>query len=217
MPIEPLITGIIETGLNALVKESFESKAVLHHLSNKVIRVHFNDVNKDFYFLFSKKNTIHNHQPNDVEMKQLVDVLSIFEGEVDCYLALNVSVLLQLYEQENITQLIKQEQLILEGDIHLAQYFSVFLTHLKPDIEELLSKYIGDVAAYTLIRGLINGSTWVREKVQHQVKYGAEVLTEEWKVIPTALEVAYFCEQSTELENNTIELDERFKKLMRSV
>lgn len=217
MPIDPFITGIIETGLNTLLKESFESKAVLHHLNNKVIHVHLNELNKDCYFLFSKQNIPNHQKSTHAEAKSFVDVLSNFEGEVDCYLALNLSALSQLREQENITQLIKQDQLVLEGDIRLAQHFSAFLSQLKPDIEELLSKYIGDVAAYTLVRGVTNGSHWIKSKVKQQLQYSAEVATEEWRFIPTALEIAYFCEEVTDIEKHAEQLDKRFKQLMEKV
>ncbi|MEZ9856699.1 SCP2 domain-containing protein, partial [Vibrio breoganii] len=81
---------------------------------------------------------------------QQIDVLSEYEGQPDCYLSLNLSVLPELREQSNITKLIKQDKLILEGDIQLAQKFAQLMTDCKPDLEEWLSRVTGDVVAHTL-------------------------------------------------------------------
>jgi ubiquinone biosynthesis protein UbiJ len=199
MPLDPFVTGVIETGLNALLKEAPESKAALHRLKEKIIHVHLNELNKDLYFIFSQQH---------------VDILSKFEGEVDCYLALNLSVLPQLREQNNITQLIKQDKLVLEGDLNLAQQFSALLTELKPDVEEKLSQYTGDIVAHTLVSGVKNSACWVKTQISRQTRHAAEVLTEEWKIAPAPLEIAHFCDQVSDVDAQLAELDARLTRLL---
>lgn len=199
MPLEPFVTGVMETGLNTLLKESPDSKSALLRLKGKIIHVHLNEVNKDLYFIFSQ---------------QQVDILSKFEGEVDCYLALNLSVLPQLREQNNITQLIKQDKLVLEGDLNLAQQFSALLTELKPDVEEKLSQYTGDIVAHTLVSGVKNSACWVKTQISRQTRHAAEVLTEEWKIAPAPLEIAHFCDQVSDVDAQLAELDARLTRLL---
>ncbi len=199
MPLEPFVTGVMETGLNTLLKESPDSKAALLRLKEKIIHVHLNEVNKDLYFIFSQ---------------QQVDILSKFEGKVDCYLALNLSVLPQLREQNNITQLIKQDKLVLEGDLNLAQQFSALLTELKPDVEEKLSQYTGDIVAHTLVSGVKNSACWVKKQISRQTRHAAEVLTEEWKIAPGPLEIAHFCDQVSDVDTQLAVLDARLTRLL---
>ncbi|GLR76275.1 ubiquinone biosynthesis accessory factor UbiJ [Aliivibrio sifiae] len=199
MPLEPFVTGVMETGLNTLLKESPDSKAALLRLKEKIIHVHLNEVNKDLYFIFSQ---------------QQVDILSKFEGEVDCYLALNLSVLPQLREKNNITQLIKQDKLVLEGDLNLAQQFSALLTELKPDVEEKLSQYTGDIVAHTLVSGVKNSACWVKKQISRQTRHAAEVLTEEWKIAPAPLEIAHFCDQVSDVDTQLADLDVRLTRLL---
>ncbi|MCV5224257.1 SCP2 sterol-binding domain-containing protein, partial [Escherichia coli] len=86
-----------------------------------------------------------------------------------CYLSLNLSVLPELRDQANITRLIKQDKLELEGDIQLAQKFSQLMTDCKPDIEEWLSRVTGDVVAHTLVQGTKNvGGFFVSQAEKHQ-------------------------------------------------
>lgn len=199
MPLEPFVTGVMETGLNTLLKESPESKVALLRLKGKIIHVHLNEVNKDLYFVFSQ---------------QQVDILSKFEGKADCYLALNLSVLPQLREQNNITQLIKQDKLVLEGDLNLAQQFSALLQELKPDVEEKLSQYTGDIVAHTLVSGVKNSACWVKKQITRQTRHAAEVLTEEWKITPAPLEIAHFCDQVSDVEVQLAELESRLTRLL---
>lgn len=201
MPLEPFVTGVMETGLNALLKESPESKITLHRLQEKIIHVHLNEVNKDLFFIFSQ---------------QQVDILSKFEGKADCYLALNLAVLPQLRRKNNLTQLIKQDKLVLEGDIDLAQQFSALLTEMKPDVEEKLSQYTGDIVAHTVVSGVKGGACWVKKHIDRQTRHVAEVLTEEWKVAPAPLEVAHFCDQVSDVERHLAELDVRLSRLLQN-
>ncbi|MGR6860287.1 ubiquinone biosynthesis accessory factor UbiJ [Aliivibrio salmonicida] len=199
MPLEPFVTGVMETGLNTLLKESPESKTALLRLKGKIIHVHLNEVNKDLYFVFSQ---------------QQVDILSKFEGKADCYLALNLSVLPQLRDQNNITQLIKQDKLVLEGDLKLAQQFSGLLEELKPDVEEKLSQYTGDIVAHTLVSGVKSSACWVKKQITRQTRHAAEVLTEEWKITPAPLEIAHFCDQVSDVEVQLAELESRLTRLL---
>ncbi len=132
MPFEPLITAVIETSLNTLIKDDPALGRRLARLKGQVIQVHLKEIDKTLTFVFS----------------QQIDVLGNYEGQPDCYLSLNLSVLPELRDQANITRLIKQDKLELEGDIQLAQKFSQLMTDCKPDIEEWLSRVTGDVVAH---------------------------------------------------------------------
>ena len=140
MPFDPLVTAVIETSLNTLVNDDPDLVRRLSRLKGQIIQVNLKELNKTLTFVFS----------------QQIDVLADYEGQPDCYLSLNLSVLPELREQSNITKLIKQDKLILEGDIQLAQKFAQLMTDCKPDIEEWLSRVTGDVVAHTLVQGVKN-------------------------------------------------------------
>ncbi|MDF5565344.1 SCP2 sterol-binding domain-containing protein, partial [Vibrio parahaemolyticus] len=137
MPFEPLITAVIETSLNTLIKDDPALGRRLARLKGQVIQVHLKEINKTLTFVFS----------------QQIDVLGHYEGQPNCYLSLNLSVLPELRDQANITRLIKQDKLELEGDIQLAQKFSQLMVDCKPDVEEWLSRVTGDVDAHTFVKG----------------------------------------------------------------
>ncbi|PMK04259.1 SCP2 domain-containing protein [Vibrio sp. 10N.261.55.A7] len=198
MPFDPLVTAVVETSFNRLIQDDPELERRLLRLKGQVLQVHLKELNKTLTFVFS-------HQ---------VDVLADYEGEADCYLSLNLSVLPELREQANITDLIKQDKLDLQGDIQLAQKFSQLLKDCKPDIEEWVSRLTGDVVAHTLIQGVKDVSGVIQSKLARHQSNLAQVLTEEWRIAPPPLEIAYFCDQVEELSSQARRIEKQLDKLL---
>lgn len=193
MPLDPLVTAVVETSLNTLLKQDSESQRRLARLKGKVLRVRLTDINKQLVFVFS----------------QQIDVLAAFEGDADCELALAISVAPQLKDKANLTSLIKQDKLHLEGDIDVAQQFSNLLNGLNPDIAEWLSHYTGDVVAHTLVRGAQQGLAFLKQMTERNQRYVGELVVEEWRLAPGALEVAYFADQVDEVQSQASRLQAR--------
>ena len=198
MPFEPLITAVIETSLNVLVKDNPDLEKRLLRLKGQVIQVHLQELNKTLTFIFS----------------QQIDVLANYEGQPDCYLSLKLAVLPELREQANITKLIKQDKLILEGDIQLAQKFAQLISDAKPDVEEWVSRVTGDVVAHSLAQGVKNVGGFVGRQAKKQQHHLAQVITEEWRLAPGPLEVAYFCDQVDDAKSDLARLEARLQKLL---
>ncbi|MFA0430745.1 SCP2 domain-containing protein [Vibrio cyclitrophicus] len=198
MPFDPLVTAVIETSLNTFVNDDPALVRRLSRLKGQIIQVNLKELNKTLTFVFS----------------QQIDVLSDYEGQPDCYLSLNLSVLPELREQSNITKLIKQDKLILEGDIQLAQKFAQLMTDCKPDLEEWLSRVTGDVVAHTLVQGVKNvGGLVAKQATKHQ-NHLAQVLTEEWRIAPAPLEVAHFCDQVDDVKSSAARLEAKLNALL---
>ncbi|MDR9826955.1 SCP2 domain-containing protein [Vibrio sp. FNV 38] len=198
MLLMPLVTASIETAMNLCVRESNDAQLRLSRLKGKVIRVHLKELNHSLTFIFS----------------QQIDVLADFEGEPDCDLSLSLVVLPDLKDQSNITRLIKQEKLELEGDIQLAQSLAKLLDEAKPDIEEWLSKVTGDALAHSAIYSVKQVGQFVHQRKQRHQRHLAEVLTEEWRIAPAALEVANFCDQVDEVKSHTARIETRLNALL---
>lgn len=198
MPIDAFVTGAVETALNQLLKDDADSQRRLSRLRGKVISVTLNEFGKTLYFIFS----------------QQIDVLAAYEGDVDCQLALNLTVLPELRQQANVTQLIKSDKLALDGDLQLAQHFSSLLSGLKPDIEEKLSHYSGDVVAHTVVRSMRSSGQFIQQRLLKRQRNLAQTLTEEWKLLPQPLEIAYFADQVDDLKSDVACFEARLNQLL---
>lgn len=197
MPIDAFVTGVVETSLNQLIKNDVDSQRRLTRLRGKVLSVTLNEFGKTLYFVFS----------------QQIDVLADYEGDIDCQLALDLSVLSELRHQGNVTQLIKADKLSLDGDIQLAQYFSELLSELKPDFEEKLSAYTGDVVAHTLVSNAKAMNGFISQRVLNRQRDLALILNEEWKLLPSPLAVIHFSDQVDDLKSDVDRFEARLNQL----
>ncbi|MCL9782877.1 SCP2 domain-containing protein [Vibrio sp. S4M6] len=202
MPLKQLATALIETSLNAVVQDDPELSRRLSRLKGKTIQVLVRELDMTMTFVLSQ---------------QQIDVLSQYEGAPDCYLSFQLSDLRELRDQANITKLIKQDKLILEGDVQLVQKFAQLITDCKPDIEEWLSRITGDVVAHTVVQGAKDAGSFLRGRFHKHQDHLSQVLTEEWRFLPGALEVAHFCDQVDEVKSASANLEVRLKKLLEQI
>jgi ubiquinone biosynthesis protein UbiJ len=195
--LDTMVTAAIETGLNLTINQQLDAQVSLAKLKGKVLKLHLKEINKTLYFVFS----------------QQIDVLARFEGEADCYLGLSVSTLTLIKDKAQLTQLIKQDKLELEGDLAVAQAFAQLMQDSKPDLEEWLSKYTGDVVAHTLVSTAKNITSFMADRAKRSQRHVALAITEEWQMTPPALEVAHFCDQVELTESKAKQLEQRLQQL----
>ncbi|RXJ72610.1 hypothetical protein CS022_14260 [Veronia nyctiphanis] len=197
MPLDPLVTAVVETSLNTLIAQDADSQRRLQRLKGKVLRVRLTDIGKQLVFVFS-------HQ---------LDVLAEFEGTPDCDLALAITTLPELNDKSNLTRLIKEDKLELDGDIDVAQQFSGLLSGLDVDLAEWLSKYTGDVVAHSMVSGMKKGVDAFRNRFRTKQAYVADILIEEWRLAPGALEITHFSDQVDDVRSQASRLEARLQSL----
>ncbi|CAM2878520.1 SCP2 domain-containing protein [Vibrio rarus] len=198
MPIDALVTATVEASFNALIKEQLESQKQLARMKGLIIRLNLKELNKSLIFICS----------------QQVDVLAAFEGKPDCELTLSLTALRDLQQQANINDLFKQDKISVAGDMQVAQQFATLIQLSKPDIAEMLSKVVGDVAAHTLVSGAKSGLSFLKANSQKHTTHLKHAITEEWELAPSPLAVANFCDQVTETQSQLTSLEQRLARLL---
>ena len=109
---------------------------------------------------------------------------------------------------------LRDGSLDLTGDAYTAQAFQELLALAKPDIEEELSMFVGDVAAHhvgELARGFGN---WAREARSTMGANIREYLQEESRDLPSRYEVDKFASAVDSLRDDVARLEARFNRLM---
>lgn len=190
--------GAVETAFNTLLNRSLHTSAILRKLAGKILEIQLTSPNLHFFILFGESRT---------------DWLGQYEGETDCSVTLQASVLPKLADKTQLSKLINDKSLVLNGDLQLLQHFSTLLDELEKDPAELLSPLIGDVASQALTnlgRGIFNQ---VKQQFSQNSRHLAENLMNERPVLVHRLQVADFCDQVAELEKQAMHLEEKFAKL----
>ena len=68
----------------------------------------------------------------------------------DVDIKLKSSVFLALFQGEDLTELLRQDKIIIHGDVKTAQLLVDLLQQIDIDFEEVLSKYTGDIVAHQI-------------------------------------------------------------------
>lgn len=198
MPLSSLICASIETSLNKLLALDNTSAQRQTPLQGQTVGLEISELKQPLFFHFSPAQ---------------VEVLSQFEGDVAVHLKLNFNTLIALKNDANIGDLIKSDQLVIEGDIKTLQYFADLLTKLDIDWQEHLSQYTGDVAAYRLGQGasklsrtITNGLTKVQSKA-------SDYFTHEARIMIGKLEFVHFSDQVDELAQRCAALNKQIDQL----
>lgn len=202
MPLDNLLCGLLETGVNKLHQLDSSAQQRRKMLDGVIIAVTLKELNKPLYFVISK---------------QQIDILAKYEGQADCFIRLNLSALKELQNNHQLTRLIKSEQLEVEGDIQLVQQFAQLLTEMDIDWEEFLSSKVGDVLAHKFCYHAKQCQQGLSQQLQKIEKHSAQFITEELKLAPGPLQVAYFCEQVSELEKQCLQLEARIAQRLQKI
>ena len=67
-----------------------------------------------------------------------------------CQINTSIKTLWQLKQEQQLTQLIKQNQLDIKGDLKIAQHFAALFENIDIDWQSELAKHIGDIPTYQL-------------------------------------------------------------------
>ncbi|WP_312314629.1 SCP2 domain-containing protein [Atlantibacter sp.] len=198
MPITPLITAGIEGVMNTFLYQDRALKSARLRLQGKVLRIALREFSTPLVLIFGEKQ---------------VDVLGHWEGETDCSVTTRLSVLPELRNRQQLTALIRRGDLEVEGDIQVVQNLVSLMDLAEFDPAELLAPYIGDIAAEGLGKVFRTGAKLVKKSVKRNQRYLAEAVTEEWRMAPGPLEIAWFAEETDALSRSLDALISRLERL----
>lgn len=194
-----LATAAIEQVLNKLLALEPSLSAALAPVEHKVLSVEVRDWQRRFAITFTGKQLM---------------VYNNYQEQSDCLISTQLETLPQLKDPSVITQLIRQDKLDLEGDLHLAQAYSKAFSELDIDWAEHLSHYVGDAPAQFIFQ--------LCQQKQNQLKHGAlvakhttqQLCQDELKVAIHPLELQQFKTHTRALKQQTDQLEQRIARLL---
>jgi ubiquinone biosynthesis accessory factor UbiJ len=101
----------------------------------------------------------------------------------------------------------------IEGDAEVAQAFSELLQHARPDLEEELSRVVGDVAAHQIGNFARSALAFGRRASDTLARNVAEYLQEEGRDLPTRIEADEFIAGVDALRDDVDRLEARLALL----
>ncbi|GGI88019.1 DUF1243 domain-containing protein [Shewanella gelidii] len=195
-----LACAAMETGLLQLQQQSPEDYAKLRNLHGKVFCIQLSQLSWPIYLVFAKE----------------MQVLSHYEGDVDVTVSADLTTLYQVTEGANLTELIKQDRLKIEGDLTLLQSFSHYLQQTQFDFAEPLSRYIGDAPTHFLVSGAQAAKSGLNDVFRKSISHMEQLATQEYRVAITPIDLVHFQDQVETLSLATDALEQKIKTLVQA-
>ncbi|WP_445773812.1 ubiquinone biosynthesis accessory factor UbiJ [Shewanella sp.] len=196
-----LLCAAIETGFNRLPPQAKDDYARQKSLHGKVICIQLSQLSWPIYLIFAKQ----------------IQVMSYYEGDVAVTVNADASTLYQLTEGANLTELIKQDKLSLDGDIQLLQTLSHYLHNIHFDFAEPLSRYIGDAPTHKLVTGVKQFGHEMQQILHKTRSHLSQLTTEEYRLAPHKIELQHFRDNLDELVRQTDLIEAKIAKLREQI
>ncbi len=196
-----LTCAAIEVSLNKLIAQSPEDYSSLRSLHGKVLCIQLTQLRWPLYLLFAKQ----------------VQVFSQYEGDVTTKVNADITTLYQLTEGANLTELIKQDKLSLEGDLSLLQSFNHYMQSVELDLAEPLSQYIGDAPTHFVSQGLKQAKQDLSQVFQKTRSHLGQLTTEEYRLAPHKLEYIHLSDTIEDIALDVDALGSRIEQLLNRV
>ncbi|QFU21155.1 SCP2 sterol-binding domain-containing protein [Shewanella eurypsychrophilus] len=193
-----LLSAGLETALKQVVAQSPQEYAKLRTLHGQVLCIQLSQLSWPLYFIFASE----------------IQVLGKYEGEVTTKVNADITTLYQLTEGANLTELIKQDKLSIEGDLSLLQTFSHYLQHVEFDFAEPLSNYLGDAPTHFLSQGVKQAKSDLLQVLNKSRSHIGQLTTEEYKLAPHKIEFIHLGDRIDDLVVDVDAIETRINQLL---
>jgi ubiquinone biosynthesis protein UbiJ len=195
-PLETLLRPVARI-LNRNIQETTPARELCQKLDGKTVAIRVKDTALAMYF----------------EIRNEVVLLATdSDAEPDVVITGSLITLAGMAKSAD-EQALRDGSLDLTGDAYTAQAFQELLALAKPDIEEELSMFVGDVSAHhvgELARGL---GSWAREARRTMGANIREYLQEESRDLPSRYEVEKFAGAVDALRDDVARLEARVNRM----
>jgi ubiquinone biosynthesis protein UbiJ len=191
------LCSTVEFAFNQALTISVKGASVLQTLEEKTLTILLSELG--FPLSFSVNNN-----------KVLVTGLT---ERSDCTINTSIKTLRELKKEQQITELIKQEKLDVQGDIKVAQQFANIAQSLEIDWQSEIAQHIGDIPTYKLSQLSKRWAKKINFATQQIQADASEWLVHEKRLVVTASQLGNFSEQVTEITKQTNTVAERIQRL----
>jgi len=153
----------------------------------------------------------------DDDLTENKDDADTFFGKVDATIHGSPIALMKLGSADNAGASMLDSDVVIDGDMRVAEKFSAILKEVDIDWEELFSKLVGDIFAHQAGDVVRSGSDWFKESVEAMKLNTSEYLSEESKLTPAEAEIDYFMDQVDDLRMDLDRLIARVNNLKASI
>ena len=194
-----VLLGALEAAANRVLHSDPDIAPKLERLHGKVMQLYISGLGVRVFALVSHGNIV---------------FFDDFGGEADVSLSAPPLALLRMgLEQREGKSMLGNADMLLEGDMQIAQQFQSLIAALELDWEELLSQRVGDIAARQV--GLLaeGFGRWLSRSQASVDMAVRDYIQEEVQHSPTRIEVSNFADDIDNIRMDADRLEARINRL----
>ena len=206
MPATALFAATLEQSINKVLALDSESESRLAELHGSRLIAFLSPMPFGITLVFSDRvDVLIEHDDFESVKAQL--------GPKDCCIKTSLDTLPELRETSQLTRLIQQKALYLEGELGVAQQVSGVFQNLDIDVEELLAVRTSDVFAHQSVKSIKALHQKVMSMLTDAGSVVGNAMVEEKKIAAHKLAVMHFSDEVSALRDSTERLDARLRDL----
>ncbi|MDO6540018.1 SCP2 sterol-binding domain-containing protein [Alteromonas stellipolaris] len=206
MPTSALVSAVIETAANKILALDPDSGARMASLKGARLIAYIDPLPFAIVLVFSDQvDVLTLHEP-------FQDTVATLNAK-DCCIKTSLDTLPELKHTNQLTRLIQQNKLQVEGELAVAQQVSGLFQQLDIDVEELLAAKTNDVVAHQTMSWLSTFKRKATGALSEFNKVASNALIEEKQIAAPKLAVLHFSDEVNALRDDVARLDARLLQL----
>ena len=192
------ISKSILVKINSLIATRTSAKKISEQLEGKILSIHIKNTHRFFNVIMNS------YQLNPHTIKENYDV-QISGSLISFAKAL----------RDNSSDGLRDGNISINGDVAVAQKFQKLFAMIKPDIEEELSNFVGDMMANNIVKVSKKTGNWLNNTTDILQENIKEYLQEEIKLMPSKYEFNVFSKEVSKIRDDIERLEKKINEFQR--
>lgn len=205
-----VVTSAIEFAMNKILSLDEDSGILLQPLISKQCEIKLHELAFPLVFNFHSKGVEVSSIVNDGNEKinaQTTQAKS--QNKNQCAIRLSVFIINELKDTSNITRLIREHKLDFDGNLQIAQNMSALFNGLNIDIEEILSKHVGDIAAHNAVQSADSLGQFIKRNHKTAMQALSRVILDDKPIGVRPIMVENYIQEVSEVRDAAARLEAR--------
>jgi ubiquinone biosynthesis protein UbiJ len=211
-----VMTAAVEFAINKILSFDEDSHVLLQPLVGKQCEIKLHELPFPLVFNFhatrvevsslssSLSGPLSNHASEQVAAQKKHQ-----KSHNYCAISLSIFIISELKDTSNITRLIRENKLDFDGDLQIARNMSELFVGLNIDIEEILSKHLGDIAAHNAMQGAESFGQFIKSKHTLAMQALSHVLLDEKPIGVRPIMLENYIQEVSEVRDTAARLEAR--------
>ena len=184
--------------INSQIATRTSAKKISELLEGKILSIHIKNTSR-FFNVIMNSNELNPHTIRENYDVQILGSLISFAKLL----------------RNNSSDALRDGTISINGDVAVAQKFQKLFAMIKPDIEEELSHFVGDIMANNIVKVSKKTGDWIqntKDILQENIK---EYLQEEIKLMPSKYEFNIFSKEVSKIRDDIERLEKKINEFQR--